>query len=106
MAIQPITRALFEQLQGRFASSGWMQEDIEWFADRSRIVIGYIARNVQSNDWTCVVEGRDERGQFYEIESQDGLGSRDDARSRLEGNIQELMMTGLKVFPRGAILLR
>jgi hypothetical protein len=101
MPIQVISRSLFDQLHpARLTSAGWIQDEVEWFAERSRSLIGYIARNVQSSDWLCVIEGRDERGQFYEIESRDGLGTQEDARAVLEKRMNELMATGLKVFPR------
>jgi hypothetical protein len=101
MPIQAISRTLFDQLHPtRPSSDGWTREEVEWFAERSRSLIGYLARNLRSGDWLCVIEGRDERGQFYEIESREGLVTQDDARAVIEKRMNELMATGLKVFPR------
>jgi hypothetical protein len=107
MAIQSISRVAFDQLNpDRFRLSEWFQEEVEWFAERSRILIGCIARNVQSDDWLFVVEGRDERGHFHEVESRDHLATREDARTLLETTVRRLLATGMKVFPRGALQSR
>ena len=107
MPILSISRSAFDQLHPHRAHS-WMQEEVEWFAERSRALIGYIARNreferdLQSEDWSIVVEGRDERGEFHLIDSNDHLASQRDARALLEKRMNELLATGLKVFPRRA----
>ena len=107
MPILSISRGAFDQLHPNRASS-WMQQEVEWFAERSRVLIGYIARNVKterdrhSEDWSIVIEGRDERGQFHLIDSHEHLASQDGARTLLEKRMNELLATGLKVFPRRA----
>ena len=107
MPILSISRSAFDQLHPNRARS-WMQEEVEWFAERSRALIGYIARNrdlepdLQSEDWSIVVEGRDERGEFHLIDSNNHLPSQRDARALLEKRMNELLATGLKVFPRRA----
>jgi len=85
-----------------------MQEEVEWFVERSRALIGLIAkhfeseRDLQYEDWSIVIEGRDERGQFHLVDSQDHLASQGDARALLEKRMNDLLATGLKVFPRRA----
>lgn len=107
MPILPISRSTFDQLHPNRAPS-WMQEEVEWFAERSRVLIGYIARNLAalrdlpSEDWSIVIEGRDERAQFHLIDSRDHLASQGDARALLERRMNELLATGHKVFPRRA----
>ena len=107
MPILSISRGAFDQLHPNRAPSR-MQQEVEWFAERSRVLIGYIARNVKaerdrhSKDWSIVIEGRDERGQFHLIDSHEHLASQDDARTLLEKRMNELLATGLKVFPRRA----
>ena len=102
MVVQSIPRTLFEQLRGHLTSSSSIQEDYEWFAERSRILIGYISRSMRSDDWMFVVEGRDERGQFHAVESREHIRAPETARALLEESIRRLMATGLKVFPRAA----
>jgi hypothetical protein len=98
--IQAIPRTMFDQLHpGRARSSAWLQEEVEWFAERSRLLIGYISRSMQSHDWMFVVEGRDQRGEFHAVESRNHIGAQDDARALLEASIRRWMATGLKVFP-------
>ena len=101
MPILSISRSTFDQLHPNRAPS-WMQEEVEWFAERSRALIGYIARKLESDleDWSIAIEGRDERGQFHLIDSHDQLASQRDARALLEKRMNELLATGLKVFPR------
>jgi len=107
MPILSISRSAFDQLHPNRAPL-WKQQEVEWFAERSRVLIGYIARNLEaerdpgSQDWSIVIEGRDERGQFHLIDSRDHLASQDDARALLEKRMNELLATGLKVFPRRA----
>ena len=107
MPILSISRSAFDQLHPNRAHS-WMQEEVEWFAERSRALIGYIARNVKTErdrhpeDWSIVIEGRDERGQFHLIDSYNQLTSQGDARALLEKRMNELLASGLKVFPRRA----
>ena len=101
MPVQAIPRTMFEELHPRrVASRSWVQEEVEWFAERSRVLIGYVARSMQSHDWAFVVEGRDERGQFHAIDSLDHIATLEDARALLEASIGKLFATGLKVFPR------
>ena len=107
MPILSISRNAFDQLHPNRAPS-WMQQQVEWFAERSRVLIGYIARNLEaerdlhSEDWSIVIEGRDERGEFHLIDSHEHLASQNDARALLEKRMNELVATGLKVFPRRA----
>jgi hypothetical protein len=107
MPILSISRSAFDQMHPNRAPL-WMQEEVEWFAERSRALIGYIARNpeserdLHSEDWSIAIEGRDERGQFHLIDSHDHLASQGDARALLEKRMNELLATGLKVFPRRA----
>lgn len=109
MPILSISRSAFDQLHPNRAPS-WMQEEVEWFVERSRALIGYITRHLnrdregdlQSEDWSVAIEGRDERGEFHLIDSHDHLGSQRDARAVLEKRMNELLASGLKVFPRRA----
>ena len=102
MAIQSISRNTFEQLHpNRGMSAAWMREQVEWFAERSRFLLAYIALDVRSEEWSFVIEGRDERGEFYAIESRDQIATQTDARELLERRVNELLAAGLKVFPRG-----
>jgi len=105
MPILSISRSVFDQLHPNRASL-WTQEEVEWFAERSRALIGYVARNLgserdgNSEEWSIAIEGRDERGQFHQIDSRGRLASQSDARVLLEKRMNELLATGLKVFPR------
>jgi hypothetical protein len=46
----------------------WMQEEVEWFVERSRALIGYITRQLngerdpQSENWSIAIEGRGRAG--------------------------------------------
>ena len=101
MPILPISRSTFDQLHPN-RPPAWTQEEVEWLAERSRALIGYIARNLQSDSWSMVIEGRDERGEFHLVDSEDHLPSQYDARASLEKRMNQLLATGVKVFPRRA----
>ena len=107
MPIVSISRSAFDQLHPNRGPS-WMQQEVEWFAERSRVLIGYVARNLKaerdrhSDNWSIAIEGRDERGQFHLIDSHEHLANLNDARTLLEKRMNELLATGLQVFPRRA----
>jgi hypothetical protein len=102
MPIQPISRSTFLQLNPDHRKpTEWGQEEVEWFADRSRVLIAYIVRDTRSTaEWSIVIEGRDERGQFHPIESREHVATQQEARTVLEKRLHELIATGIKVFPR------
>jgi hypothetical protein len=105
MPVQPISRRAFEELHpARPRTFAWLREEVEWFIERSRAFVAFIVKNVDSNDWSFVIEGRDERGQFHPVESREHLASYDDARARLEVAVNRLMASGVKVFPRSSYL--
>jgi hypothetical protein len=107
MPIQSISRVVFNELHpNRRPAPEWMQKEVEWFAERSRVLIGYIARHVQSDDWTFVVEGRDEHGEFHPIESADHIDTPENARELLDACMRKLSASGMKVFPRRVGALR
>ncbi len=67
MPIQSISSRTFQQLNPDHKKSALgMKEEIEWFVERSRALIAFLARDTTSGDWSIVIEGRDERGQFDE----------------------------------------
>jgi hypothetical protein len=99
-SIQSISRVAFEELHpDRSKTSAWFQQEVEWFVERSRLLIGCIARNLQSDDWLFVVQGRDERGRFHEVESQVHLATHEEARNAFRSTVSQLVATGVKVFP-------
>jgi hypothetical protein len=99
-SIQSISRTAFDELHpDRSKPSAWFQQEVEWFVERSRLLIGCIARNLQSDDWLFVVQGRDERGRFHEVESQVHLATHEEARSAFKSTVSQLVSTGVKVFP-------
>jgi hypothetical protein len=51
-----------------------------------------------SGNWVFVIEGRDERGRFHELETRDGIPSQAEARAELEKELNRVLATGLKVF--------
>ena len=65
-------------------------------------LIAYIATNGRSADWSIVIEGRDERGEFHPIESRADIATLDDFRTLVERTMNKVLGTGVKVFPRRA----
>ena len=101
MPVQSIPRSSFDEFHpGRPKTLTWLEEEVEWFVERSRAFLAFIAKNLESNDWSFVIEARDEWGQFHPVESRDHLPTLDDARAVLETAVNQLMASGVKVFPR------
>ena len=98
-SIQSISRGAFDELHpDRSKMSVWFQQEVEWFVERSRLLIGCIARDLQSDDWSFVVQGRDQRGRFHEVESQAHLATHEEARTAFKSAVSQLVATGVKVF--------
>lgn len=98
MALESVSRRMFDEVHGTRQRPSWPHDEVEWFVERSRTLIAYIARNTHSGNWLFVIEGRDERGQFHEVQSRDFIPSQAEARSDLEKELKRLLATGLKVF--------
>jgi len=89
---------MFDDLHQHRTGPSWPHEEVEWFVERTRTLVAYISRNMNSGNWLFVIEGRDERGRFYELESRDGILSQAEARAELEKELNRVLATGLKVF--------
>ena len=98
MVLQAVSRKMFDELHHHRTGPLWPHEEVEWFVERTRTLIGSISRNMNSGNWVFVIEGRDERGRFYELESRDGILSQAEARAELEKELNRVLATGLKVF--------
>lgn len=109
MPILPIPRSTFDQLHPN-RTTPHMQEEVEWFAERSRLLIGYVARHLErprdTAEWLMAIEGRDEHGKFHVVDAREHLPTQQEARALLEKRMNELLASGLKVFPRGVALPR
>ena len=82
--IQPISRRTFDAFNPERPSTPVNRfEEVEWLAERSKVVIGFVARDRIRGDWTIGVQGRDEHGRFHEIESEEHIANEEDARELL-----------------------
>lgn len=78
-----------------------LTEEIAWFADSGNIVAGTVLLDKTDKDWSYVVLGRDERGDFRCIDMKVSLPIQADAERELQGKMQEYERSGQTVFPRG-----
>jgi sugar phosphate isomerase/epimerase len=84
MPIQSIPKREFNSLSpARIPMVASMIEEVEWFADDAKIVIGVLARDRSDDDFSIVVLGRDERRQFRAIDTDVSIGTVYDARAQL-----------------------
>ena len=99
--IQPISRRTFDSFNPERPSIPVSRfEEVEWLAERSKVVIGFVARDRIRGDWTIGVQGRDEHGRFHEIESEEHIAYEEDARERLLTHMNRIARSGTQVFPR------
>ena len=99
--IQPISRRTFDSFNPERPSIPVSRlEEVEWLAERSKVVIGFVARDRTRGDWTIGVQGRDEHGRFHEIESEEHIAYEEDARERLLTHMNRIARSGTQVFPR------
>ena len=99
--IQPISRRTFDALNPERPSIAANRfQEVEWFAERSKVVIGLVAQERIRGDWMIGVQGRDEHGRFHEIESEEHIAHQEDAREVLVAKMDSITKSGRQVFPR------
>lgn len=102
MAIQSIPKREFDRLgPGRGPMVESMVEEVEWFADDEKLVIGVVARDRSDNDFSIAVLGRDERRKFRAIDTDVSIETVDDARAQLIEKMEKALAAGDKIFPQG-----
>ena len=76
-------------------------EEVEWFSDLLRRVLGTVVRDRIDDDWSYVVLGRDEHGIFRAIDFKVSLPTQETAAEQLGEKMREHLSTGATVFPQG-----
>ena len=75
-------------------------EEIEWFADDEKSVIGVVARDRSDNDFSIAVLGRDERQKFRAIDTDVSIQNVNDARAQLIEKMERALATREKIVPQ------
>ncbi|MFQ5903792.1 MAG: hypothetical protein ACE5JO_08885 [Candidatus Binatia bacterium] len=102
MGIVPLSKTEFDAyLPARNLNLPPIAEEVEWFADERRNVLGIVVRDRIDDDWLYVILGRDEQLRFRAISLDVSIESRDEARERLLAAMAELEVSGESVFPQG-----
>jgi hypothetical protein len=70
---------------------------VEWFADDMGAVLGAIAYNERDLDWSFVILGRDNHGQFCVLDRDVGLYDLNDARRLLVEKMAHAVAIGPQV---------
>src|SRR5580693_4843526 len=99
MKIKEITQDRFFRLtEGRlFQTDG---REMEWWADPKERVLGLILLDNHDNDWSWVVLGRDENGDFRMIGGDTSLPEAE-AKIRMHAKLVEYAASGRAVFRQG-----
>ena len=71
---------------------------VEWFADDANAVLGAIAYHHFDLEWSFVVVGRDNHGQYRALDRDAGLRDLDYARRRLVEKMALALVTGDQAF--------
>jgi hypothetical protein len=71
---------------------------VEWFADDANVVLGAIAYHHFDLEWSFVVVGRDDHGQYRALDRDAGLRDLDHARRCLVEKMAIALVTGDQVF--------
>ena len=91
MAIESISVQEFEALgpaRGPMAKA--IGEEVKWFGDTARNLLGVVIRDRTDNDWGYVVLRRDERETFRAVELETSLVSEEDAERDYNASYREL----------------
>lgn len=99
MAIQEISVEEFDKHDPfRHPMASLTVEEVAWFADSKRNIIGAVARDKFDKDWSWVVMGRDPKGKFRAIDLQVSLPSESVAREQISSTMAALEASGKTVF--------
>jgi hypothetical protein len=92
-------RAMFRQEFDRFASAQSALADlthraVEWFADDTGVVLGAMTHHESDLNWSFVVLGRNNLGQFHPLYLDFGFWNCDEARRLLFAKMETALATG------------
>jgi len=94
MPIQSIPKREFDRLgPGRGPMVESLIEEVEWFADDEKTVIGVVARDRSDNDFSIAVLGRDEQQKFRAIDTDVSIETATDARAQLIAKMERALRT-------------
>jgi hypothetical protein len=98
--VAAISKQEFQAACGFIVSSNPIGKEHGWYADYTGSFLGVVVNDIIDNDWVYVVLARDSYSQFRAIHTECGLGSRDEARIKLQLKIAELFSKPQRIFPQ------
>jgi hypothetical protein len=102
--ILEITREEFEQFHpSRDPRMAALAEEVRWFRDEHKIVLGVLLLDKIDNDWSYVVLGRDEQRKYRGIVFDASIQTRAEAETRLLGSMRMAVAGGDRIFPQGDV---
>jgi hypothetical protein len=100
MKLKQITKHRFLALtEGRLFQTD--AREVEWWADDQERVLGLLLLDAHDEDWSWVVLGRDEVGNFRGIDLETSVSDQDEARTRMQTKLAQYAASGQTVFPQG-----
>jgi hypothetical protein len=95
ITIHAITRREFDKYAPtRSVITTIILQEVEWFVDDERVVIGVVARDTSDDDWSLYVLGPTADGRFRPIAASTGMTSLAEARSRLLVKMEGILSSG------------
>lgn len=99
MAIISITQSEFDAFKpSRSPLIASITEEVEWYADSARTIIGAVSYDKTDSDWSYVILGRDERRSFRAIQAQSAIEDRETAKTQLQQAMAKVEASGQTVF--------
>jgi hypothetical protein len=99
MAIKSITQSEFDTFKpSRSPMIAAITEEVEWFTDQARTIIGSVIYDKTDSDWSYVILGRDERGSFRAIQAKSTIEDRETAKTQLLMAMSKVEASGQTVF--------
>lgn len=101
MPTRSITREEFDAFKPqRHPMIHVIAEEKEWYVSEGDVVIGVLLEDKTDRDWTYVVLGRDQKGNFRAVDFLASIPTIAEARAQLLSTIAKLTSTGQTVFPQ------
>jgi hypothetical protein len=101
MTLRQIRKARFDALcyskNRLFDIAG---KETDWWADDQERVLGVTILDLNDQDWSIVILGRDEAGMFRAIDVAVSFASQDEARAEMHRRISEFVGAGAAEFPK------
>src|SRR5437868_13098758 len=101
MAVEEISRKQFDSFSPpRSTIVQTITEELSWYGDTDRRIIGAVLFDKTNMDWAYVVLGRERGGEFNAVKTETCLETKEEAEALLISAMQKIEASGKTAFIR------